>query len=456
MADVDAFLLLTLPNVTLYSQSTCETGTLALECVTLPGDATESDVYLVLKLNSFEAPLDPMRPIQCIPEEGARSYFFNAEEMDEIHISFAVATQEKPDVKGPLEEDYATFDAILTQYTELRGSEFASPILPSPDYYLDEHASRSPLSDTGGLEYLDAPEPPPYAEDMRGHLVLVNEDNGEVVGTVDDRELHISQEANLGSKTDPVVIELDETENSGADGARAVFIRAIPPHQQNWMTTGATIIRHVYLISSFLTCQFTHDALPSHGITAGTNLLLKTITSATESYIAKSAPASNSNAPPSRALTMFTSPRTRQGLAVAHTVTGHAVKVSGATILMIENMIRRATKNPRRDDLAREKARQEGYMYQPDNGKKKKGKGKGKVTGPPPLPPRSQTAPVLPVAGPSSGPPPLPSREKINIRQRLRFSADLILQTLDDSTRRILDTGVGSVTDIVEHKYVIC
>lgn len=93
----------------------------------------------------------------------------------------------------------------------------------------------------------------------------------------------------------------------------------------------------------------------SHAISQTTNLLLTTITTASNYYVSHVTPSSthpsNSSTPSStstpstpspRALVFLTSERTRQGLAGVHAVSGQAVQVSSRTVSIIDSMIRRA------------------------------------------------------------------------------------------------------------------
>jgi spartin len=100
------------------------------------------------------------------------------------------------------------------------------------------------------------------------------------------------------------------------------------------------------------------DVPRSYAISQTTNLLLTTITTASNYYVSHSTPSpshpcnsntsrstSTSTPPPplpSRTLVFLTSERTRKGLAGVHAVSSQAVQVSSKTVSIIDNMIRRA------------------------------------------------------------------------------------------------------------------
>ena len=237
-------------------------------------------------------------------------------------------------------------------------------------------------------------------------------------------------------------------------------------------------------------------------ISSGTNLLITTITTASNYYITKSNPSphhssfklnvpdhgnakrqasplsSRSHSPmppplPPRALVFLTSDRTRKNLRAVHGVSGQAVKVSAKTVKTIDNMIRRAMG-------ARPKENRLGYNPAPAGSlsitstshtdfksplpprpniytsSSSTGSGSSYV---PPLPPRSFP--------PSSSQPSsqqyqqqnsnsiatLPAQPKLTTTRRLLISADLILSTIDDSTRKLLDSGTTNLGRVVHHKY---
>jgi spartin len=227
MSIPDAFLLLTLPNASLHTPSSTYTGTLNLECVTVPLPTTtslsspNSEVYLVLRLSAFEAPIDPARVISLAlsPTTGVRTYTFDGTEDDPSDL---VLTVSPPAATGTssldpvFAEDVQTFEGILAQYADFRRQPVESP---SPDV------------------------PAVQNSDLRGHLVLVNQDSGEVVGEV-EQQFTIMEDPALkeaGRENDPVVIEIPEKD----EDAMQMFARVVPPEEQDWITKSATVIRCV-------------------------------------------------------------------------------------------------------------------------------------------------------------------------------------------------------------------
>jgi len=228
-----------------------------------------------------------------------------------------------------------------------------------------------------------------------------------------------------------------------------------------------------------------------------TNLLVTTITSATDYYVSHSSPSphhsannpggsvpvngsmstgpSASGTPPPlpprpRFLVFLTSDKTRKGMAAVHTVSGEAVKMSSRTLNAIDTMIRRAMglKNRRTKYFA------------PESGHVGPGAAslaaplprlpppyeaieKSRTPSPQPrfekgIPPRPSPSPF---AGPSRSYPgsstptvsaTLPHQPILTSKERILMSLDLILSTVDDSARKLLDTGPAAVGKIMAHK----
>ena len=211
-----------------------------------------------------------------------------------------------------------------------------------------------------------------------------------------------------------------------------------------------------------------------------TSLLVTTITTASSLYVAHSSPSPHhpSSGPstlggpppaPPRALVFLTSERTQKGLASVHAVSGEAVKVSSKTINHIDGMIRRAMgARPRRRERQDLSSTPASIGYLSPGGS------------PPPLPPRTPspsgstsrfalpsydsvvngTKPPLPTRPSSSSPlppptlaPQIPPSLKLTTKDRVLLSLDLILSTIDNSARRVLDTGTQEIGKVVGHKY---
>lgn len=244
----EAFLLLTLPSCTLSSKNFSESGTLGLECVTIPipdaSTANDRDVYLVLRLNTSETPIDPARTIQRSDTPAARVYTFYSTPTDPNELVLTIPIP-AGDLKSTLHEDLNTFEGILEQYA----TDFHSPTSSSP-----------PQAQTRAVPN----EPPPsYTSDntdLRGHLVMINEETGEVVGQVEDR-FRIREDPVMyerGHERDPVMIEVpDEAglRESDADAMEA-FARIVPPDQRDWITQSASIVRSVHFIKENICHRF--------------------------------------------------------------------------------------------------------------------------------------------------------------------------------------------------------
>ncbi|KAJ7778669.1 hypothetical protein DFH07DRAFT_901341 [Mycena maculata] len=444
--DADAFLLLNLSNCSLNTVH--QSGSLALQCVTIQVPGAPA-VYLVLRLNETEFPIEPTRVIRTnFSESGLRTYTFLPTEADPVELVLTVALPKFPD--SHFLEDIEVFESILTQYADLQG-------FLAPQDVLDDNPNIYDKTDL---------------KELRGHLVFVNEDNGEVIGEF-DKKFAVQEDPQLGTKGregDPVFIEINEflTDEDHDTSAMQIFARAIPPENQDWITKSATVI--------------------SHAISGGTTLLLTAISAGSSYYTSHSKPspghaASSSSGPPPlppRAVAFLSSARTRKGLTAIHSVSGEAVKVSAKTVELIDGLIKSAVGSS-------------------------KGKAKASSTlspnPKPPLPPRAPTpsssylAPPPPYtpsasAPPSSEKPPLPARRqpspspsssrkpplpprtesgmpigavppvpkekfvvKLSTTTRIFLSADLILSTIDNSTRRLLDSGTDNIGTVVGHKY---
>jgi spartin len=83
-------------------------------------------------------------------------------------------------------------------------------------------------------------------KNLRGHLVMINEETGQVVGEVEDR-FRIKEDPMMherGHENDPVIIEVEEQSLRQSDAnALEAFARIVPPDQRNWITSSANIVR---------------------------------------------------------------------------------------------------------------------------------------------------------------------------------------------------------------------
>ncbi|KAF5344227.1 hypothetical protein D9756_011254 [Leucocoprinus leucothites] len=460
----EAFLLLTLPNCTLQIKDFSETGALGLQCVTVPlpdaSSDTDRDVYLVFRLNMSETPVDPARIIQRKDTHAARIYTFYGTPAEPNELVLTV----------PCPPGDANTEAPTP----------AIPDHPPPTYVSDQ-------------------------KDLRGHLVMINEETGEVIGEVEDR-FRIQEDPVMyqrGHENDAVVIEVPDEVGlrEGDANALAAFARIVPPDQQDWITKSATI-----------SCNFIDDESVGHDDHYCLELLhLKVEPSPHHSSANLTTPNSGnekrSTSPvppplPPRALVFLTSDRTRKNLRGVHTVSGQAVKISAKTVNKIDNMIRRAMgARPKENRLRYVPAGPNSLSpvpyastspgpasgsapyaaYTPVSSSSTLLPGGWNSDTKPSLPPRSNS-PYAPPSAPGS-PQPLPSQlvqspchppisftissqqyqqhsiadrpvqPKLTTTRRLLISADLILSTIDDSTRKILDSGTNNLGKVMHHKY---
>ncbi|PFH53588.1 hypothetical protein AMATHDRAFT_73383 [Amanita thiersii Skay4041] len=411
-----AFILLKLPNSRLTTNGTDLSGSLLLECVTvqLPNtsDDANRDVYLVLHISDYEYPLDPARIITRTDDYQSRIYQFYPTATDPNPITLSVKTVTGvQDEQANLEEDLETFENILSQYADFR-----------------EDSAHIPASPNLGGNGTSTPKMLAHdTDDLRGRFILVNEESGAIIGEVEDK-FRITEDPSLhekGHENDPVIIEVPEETPAESDAnAMELFVRTVPENERDWITQTAVVV--------------------SHAISLTTNLLLTTISSASNFYILRSKPNTRtrgSATPPSRAVVFLTSERAKKGLTAVHAVSSQAVNVSSKTVNLIDNMIRRAMGvKPQKGRTASPCLSPEPRVPSPEK---------------PPLPPRKTPSPIPPVSplpGSSTSPPP-DGPKRLSTKTRILLSADLILSTVDNSTRQMLDAGTKTVADVMRHKY---
>ena len=244
----DAFLLLSLPRATLERRKDRPvTDSLFLECVTIPAAQSpfpDRDVYIVIRLGRLEVPVDPYRRVAASIGHDSHIYTFFATDSDpEFSISI-------PFPRNPAaSQDLETFNHILTQYVTGFAEERDGQHVP---HHLDRKIDGAPPS-VGSTNDHDH-----EYEDLRGHLVLINESDGTVLGDL-DHEFKITEDPTLTRglpENAPVVIELppDYDAATAVRGkipgeeftpmtTREAFVRAVPPEEQDTLTNTATLIR---------------------------------------------------------------------------------------------------------------------------------------------------------------------------------------------------------------------
>ncbi|KAG9099259.1 hypothetical protein FRC06_005456 [Ceratobasidium sp. 370] len=280
MTAAEGFLLLTIPNCTLITQNgVSQSGVLALECVTVPlhGAQTafsgaapevnnERDVWLVLRLNSFETIISPTQTINHTRAQ--HQFAIPAEDGGVVSL-----TVPEPMTAAAV-DDLESLEVLLGQYGILQE---AGPGTPGG-------------KGTGGT---------------KGHLVLVDEDNGAMLGTLGD-QFEIREDPGLVSKgheKDPVVVEIPEH-------GEQVYVHNIAPDEQDWILRSAGYI--------------------SRGILYATDLATKGMQNAAQRYVANNSPTTQP---------IVFSETTNANMRRVHHLSGQAVKVTARTTGMIHKMI---------------------------------------------------------------------------------------------------------------------
>jgi len=201
LSSPEVFLLLSLPDATLQSTGITEVGVLNLECVALPipqaKSAEERTVYLVLRLNNCEVPIDPDRVIERRDVAGTRTYTFAETPSDPTHLTLTLKCPGPGSSDIEFVEKLNTFDNILEQYVV----NFKGPSTDS--------VASTPSAHAAGIGSVTS------NKDFRGHLVAIDEATGEVVGEVEDRFI-IREDPVMdenGHENEPVIIEVTEKSN---------------------------------------------------------------------------------------------------------------------------------------------------------------------------------------------------------------------------------------------------
>lgn len=268
----EGFLLLSLRNVEalLPGSLTPIVDELALECVTIPLSTQgssgtsdgERDVWLVIRVGSFEVPIAPTQVVRHSRHN--RTFVFDNSAHSPDASSDANWIIRLPQPNSPTEEeDEETFEVILGQYAAVEDIADSPPPAYADDY------TASPSSYTQGKRPVPPPPstsaagpsipgkvpPPPLpprvlAEkqdpdaDLKGRLVLVDEEDGEIVGTLGE-QFHIREDKSLhakGHEKDPVVVDLPD-EGLEPGKTPEVYIQVVPYEQQDLLMKTASLIR---------------------------------------------------------------------------------------------------------------------------------------------------------------------------------------------------------------------
>lgn len=179
---------------------------------------------------------------------------------------------------------------------------------------------------------------------------------------------------------------------------------------------------------------------PSRGIIYATGALTSGMTAASSYYINHTTP----NAQP-----LVFSERTRGHVRRIHAVSGTAVKVTAKTTGLINDAIGRAVEYV--SGSASASAQAPGRAAVATSGTT------SALGSAPLLPPRkSDTSEKQSGSGrvPTPTPPEQPPR--LPLKNRILFSADLLLTTVENSAKHIVEHSTQKISESLGHKYVVC
>ncbi|KAG8829255.1 hypothetical protein FRC17_006883 [Serendipita sp. 399] len=426
----EGFLLLTIPNTTITSTSPTYpipqplTGLLSIECVTLAvADPLERDVWLVLRIEpaagshqaGFELPLPATQKL--ILSRTQRRYTIpiiaGGGELV-LTLPFAATAAQI--------EDGETLEVILSQYAVIQ-------------------IQNDPPSVTG---LVNTPTPTAGYDadgDLKGRLVLVDEDNGQVVGTLDD-QFQIQEDAAVraeGREKDPVIVEIPEQDQvpgqqnwgRNEDGSprvrKTIFVHPIAADDGDWMSKTAGLL--------------------GRGIVGATNMISSGVTTASNYYISHSKPAAEP---------MVFSENTKRNVKRVHNISGKAVKVTAITTGLIHQTVERLA-----DKVAGVKSpppplqhghAASGVPYAQGTPVASPGPGSRGWSSPYPGTPAAPATPGTPsTATNAGGRPPLPPRRRF--LNRLLTSTDLLLTTVEQSAHHLIGHASTSASAVAHHKY---
>ncbi|WVQ80814.1 hypothetical protein IAT38_002921 [Cryptococcus sp. DSM 104549] len=244
------YLLLTIDHAVVKQVYAGETmvlakGQLRLQCVSLPipaeiGYQTANpfapspsdppvpthDFWLMVHVGAtFEMPAIPEQLFKPQPDNDGITYAVASAHVPGASILF---TLPKP-TSAAAAEDLQSFETLIRQYGCLAEDATALSGVAMPS-----QAGGGPSS----VNYLGS-SPPPAPEELRGRLVLVNEDNGEIIGEMDQR-LDVEEDGKIagGAKNQPVMLDFEQL-REGQDALR-VKVKTVPAEElDDWMLRGA-------------------------------------------------------------------------------------------------------------------------------------------------------------------------------------------------------------------------
>lgn len=209
----------------------------SLECVSLPipaeiGHQTANpfapspsdpatpthDFWLVLRVGpTFEMPIIPLQELKPQPGKDGITYSVASPNNPRASLSVVLPLPSS----GTDMEDLESFEVLLRQYRSLGAEVTALANVSAPP--------------TGAA-------PPPMAEELRGRLMLINEDNGEVVGEL-DQAFDVEEDKRLAAedRNKPVMLSFGDVVDGYAPSAK---VQTVPQDElDDWMLKGAHNIR---------------------------------------------------------------------------------------------------------------------------------------------------------------------------------------------------------------------
>ena len=248
MTGAEGLLLLTIDGASLSSTSpiypTIPVGLLSLECVTIPisehgADPSEHDLWLVLRIDPSNQPgkvptsspdsgLELALPAtqQIIHNPSSNTYTLPLTGPGAIYGDTTLTIVLPTPSDSTLQEDYETLEVIFAQYAVLQ--TITPPSGPPPT-----SAAGTPL-------------PVQHDGDLKGRLVLVDDENGQVVGELSENiQVHEDEAMRSpprGHEKDPVVVELRDEKEGGRTG---VFVHPITVDESDFLMRTAGLVRSV-------------------------------------------------------------------------------------------------------------------------------------------------------------------------------------------------------------------
>ncbi|WVR07106.1 hypothetical protein IAU60_004146 [Kwoniella sp. DSM 27419] len=322
--DASGYLLLTIEHAEVRQVYDDETMTLArgelrLECVSLPippetGRQTANpfspspsdppvpthDFWLVIKVGpTFDMPVIPTQPIQAQQAKDGITYTVPSPHIPNASLIFTLPL---PRSQADL-EDLDSLEVLLRQYGVLGPEASALTGVTAP-------VQGSTAFKIGGSGPSGTASPPLAPEELRGQIVLINEDNGEVVGQLDQR-LDLEEDQRLAGedKNRPVMLDFGHLRD-GQDALK-VKVKSVPEEDMDdWLLGGASKI--------------------SKGILSFGSWSSRQMLSGADKFIKNSTPAAEP---------VHLSPQTKEGFVKFHTGTVKVATVTKSTLSKIHGAV---------------------------------------------------------------------------------------------------------------------